>query len=56
MYLEEYQAGLHEPQSDFSSFIPAMINKQWEWKTPQINVLLEQANLELGRLGSVNVK
>lgn len=52
MYLEEYQAGRYELQSDFSSFIPATINKQWEWKTPQINVLLEQANIELGRLGS----
>lgn len=52
MYLEEYQAGIYEPQAEFSSFFPAMINKQWEWKTPEINVLLEHANLELGRLGS----
>lgn len=52
MYLEEYQAGTYENQTDFSSFIPSVINKQWEWRTPEINVLLEQANLELGRLGS----
>ncbi|MBC3804119.1 Fic family protein [Acetobacterium fimetarium] len=52
MYLEEYQAGTYERQTDYSAFIPSHINKQWEWRTPEINVLLEQANLELGRLGS----
>jgi len=52
MYLEDFIAGTFEKQTGFQSFIPSNINKQWQWKTPKINALLEKANLELGGLKS----
>ena len=52
MYLEDYVAGNYEKEAGYRSFIPSKINRQWEWKTPKLNVLLEKANLELGGLKS----
>lgn len=52
MLLEEYIAGDYELQAGYKAFIPSKINKQWEWKNPKINTLLEQATMELGGLNS----
>ena len=52
VFLEDFSAGSFEKQTGFQSFIPSNINKQWQWKTPKINALLETANLELGGLKS----
>ena len=52
MLLEEYIAGVYEQQAGYKAFIPSKINKQWEWKNPKINILLEQATMELGGLNS----
>ena len=52
MYLEEYIAGSYEKNKDYKSFLPTKINRQWEWRTPEVNILLEKASMELGSLKS----
>lgn len=42
-YIEQY---------DYKSFLPNNINQDFIWKDKQINMLLEKANLELGKLES----
>ena len=48
--IEDFQAGYFQKMRDFKAFIPSCINKEWIWNNPKINVLLERANQELGKL------
>lgn len=48
--VEDFQAGNFQRMRDFKAFIPSCINKEWIWNNPKINVLLERANQELGKL------
>ena len=48
--VEEFQSGYFQNMGDFKSFIPSLINKEWVWMSPKINVLLAKANQELGKL------
>jgi hypothetical protein len=47
-----FKAGIFKNQYDYKSFLPEIINKTFIWKDPEINILLEKANLELGKLES----
>ena len=49
---ENYKAGIYENHKDYKSFLPSKINFQWEWSNPKLNILLEEANLEIGNLKS----
>lgn len=48
--VEEFKSGYFQNMGDFKSFIPSLINKEWVWMSPKINVLLAKANQELGKL------
>ena len=45
--VEEFQSGYFQNMGDFKSFIPSLINKEWVWMSPKINVLLARANRKL---------
>ncbi len=48
----KFKAGVLKKQYDYKSFLPNIINKEFSWEDPEINLLLEKANLELGKLES----
>lgn len=51
MRIEDFKSGTWRAQpGGFKSFIPALINHEWSWNTPQLNTLLERATLALGQL------
>lgn len=51
--IEKFKAGNKVKQDNlYYSFIPTFINTTWKWDNPEINILLEKANLELGGLNS----
>lgn len=52
MDLEKYQSGKYVRQDGYKSFLPEKINKEWTWRDPEINILLEKANQSLGGLNS----
>ncbi|MES1218870.1 MAG: Fic family protein [Bacteroidota bacterium] len=52
MNLKDYKAGNFTKQYGYRSFNPALINKEWNITTPEINTLLEEANLRIGELNA----
>jgi Fic family protein len=52
MDIEAYKSGRLEKGLDYSYFVPEFINRQWEWKDPQLGTLLEKASISLGELNS----
>jgi Fic family protein len=52
MDIETYKSGHLEKVLNYSYFVPALINRQWEWKDPQLGTLLEKASISLGGLNS----
>ena len=55
MKLESFKAGAWRQRYQYKSFEPALINFEWVWEDPQINVLLEQANQALGELNAFSL-
>lgn len=52
MDIQEYIAGTFTRQYGYKSFSPNTINKEWRINNPEINTLLEEANLRLGELNA----
>lgn len=52
MDLSAYQAGRHEPQLEYRSFLPEAINHSWTISDPQVLQLLGQADRALGELNA----
>lgn len=52
MDLSAYQAGRHEPQLEYRSFLPEAINHGWTISDPQVLQLLGQADRALGELNA----
>lgn len=52
MVIEAYKSGRLEKGFNYSYFVPELINRQWEWKDPQLGTLLEKASISLGELNS----
>lgn len=52
MKFEAFKAGVWRKQYQYKSFSPALINQNWVWDDPRINVLLEQATRALGELNA----
>jgi Fic family protein len=50
--LEKYLAGRTEKGISYNFFVPNNINEQWQWTSPEINLLLEKAAVKLGELNS----
>ncbi len=52
MKFEAFRAGVWQKQYRYKSFSPALVNQNWVWDDPRINVLLEQATRALGELNA----
>lgn len=52
MKFEEYRSGELKQQYQYKSFQPSLINHEWAWEDPRINVLLENATKSLGELNA----
>lgn len=52
MKFEDYQSGVWQQQYHYKSFLPSLVNHEWNWENPQINVLLERAVRALGELNA----
>lgn len=52
MDIEAFKLGRLEKGFNYSYFVPELINRQWEWKDPQLSTLLEKASISLGELNS----
>ncbi len=50
--IEQFNAGTKLKGTGYSFFVPAKINRQWNWADPKLNTLLEQASIQLGQLNS----
>jgi len=54
MDIKEFKAGRWTQQYNYKSFSPSKINIEWIISNPQINQLLEEANLKLGELNALS--
>jgi len=52
MNLSEYQAGHYEPQREYQSFVPALIDHAWVIADPSLQELLSCADRSLGELNA----
>ncbi len=52
MKFSDFTAGIYKQQFKYRSFSPSLINQEWTWDDPRINVLLEEANRSLGELNA----
>ncbi len=50
--LEQFQSGQYEKGYEYRYFVPANINDEWVWQTPEINAMLEKAAVKLGELNA----
>jgi Fic family protein len=50
--LEQFKAGHEGTGYGYRFFVPESVNREWLWKTPVINLLLEKAASRLGELNS----
>ena len=48
--LESYNAGEYINMGDYKSFIPSKIDEDWSWNDSELNKLVSDANLQLGKL------
>ena len=55
MDIKDFKAGTYVPQFQYKSFLPTKINQEWVVSDPQINKLLEEANLKLGELNAFSL-
>jgi Fic family protein len=53
MSIDTFKAGTYLNQNDYKTFKPVFINEGWEWQDTEINLLLEEASIELGGLNSL---
>lgn len=52
MKFEKFVSGNWVKQYEYKSFQPALINQEWSWEDPRMNVLLEKATRALGELNA----
>jgi Fic family protein len=55
MKFEEFTAGTWRHQYQYKSFQPTLVDHEWTWEDPQVNVLLEQATRALGELNAFSL-
>lgn len=55
MKFETFKAGRWTPRYQYKSFEPVLVNHEWSWEDPAINVLLEQATRALGELNAFSL-
>ena len=47
-----FKAGTYRQQYEYKSFSPSLIPSHYQWSDPKINLLLEEANRNLGELNA----
>ncbi|NLF82934.1 MAG: Fic family protein, partial [Candidatus Gastranaerophilales bacterium] len=47
-----YKAGEYKLLKGYKPFMPSFINQEFEWRTPEIDLLLQDANTYLGKLNA----
>ncbi len=52
MKFDSFISGTWKQQFQYKSFLPTLINQEWCWDDPRINVLLENATRALGELNA----
>ena len=52
MEVERFPAGTHVKNGAYRCFVPPFVNREWTWKTPEINLLLEKSAHKLGELSA----
>ncbi|MEX1118411.1 MAG: Fic family protein [Terrimicrobiaceae bacterium] len=52
MNIQEYHAGIYEPQFEYKSFLPSPINLEWEISDPATVTLLAESTRLLGELNA----
>ena len=52
MIFKKFLAGTWKQQYQYKSYCPALVNQEWSWEDPRINVLLENATRALGELNA----
>ncbi len=55
MKIEDFHSGQYKQQYQYKSFIPVLVNQPWNWDSPQINTLLEQASKALAELNAFSL-
>ncbi|MCW1841572.1 Fic family protein [Prosthecomicrobium hirschii] len=55
MKIEHFKSGTWKKQYQYRSFVPTLINHDWTWEDPRINVLLEQATRSVGELNAFSL-
>ena len=55
MKLEDFRAGTFKQQYQYKSFSPNLVDREWSWEDPRINVLLEKANHALGEFNAFSL-
>ena len=55
MKFEDFTSGSYKQQYQYKSFQPTLINQEWSWEDPRINVLLAEANRTLGELNAMTM-
>lgn len=52
MKIEDFKSGIYQEQFQYKSFLPELINQEWTWDDPRMNVLLEKATKALAELNA----
>lgn len=55
MKFESFKAGRWQQRFQYKSFEPGLVDHDWIWEDPNINVLLESANRALGELNAFSL-
>ncbi len=49
---KQYNAGSYKLHKGYKPFSPSLINTKFEWRTPEIDMLLQEANSYIGKLNA----
>ncbi len=50
--MKEYSAGKYILHKDYKPFCPSLLNEEFQWESPELSMLLQDANLYLGKLNA----
>jgi len=50
--MKEYSAGKYILHKDYKPFCPSFLNEEFQWESPELSMLLQDANLYLGKLNA----
>ncbi len=54
VHFKDFQAGKYQKVDSYQAFIPSMINHEWAWTSPELNLRLEEASIAIGKLNAMS--